>query len=274
MKKLVLFFVPVVVIAVLSFRGIEQKNQIAKSVCDSLQISAQEHLTMAVLWYQRSAEMKALYIQSYNMAKISLENQIKKSSSGDKLAVVLDIDETVLDNSPYEAMMIEKGFSHSVKSWKEWTKLAIAKPLPGVIDFLLFVKSKGIEAFYVSNRETDEREATLKNMINEKIPFADTSHIYLKGKESNKTARYNEINKKYKIVLTIGDNLRDFNEVFGNRKNNYGLNIVDSLKTQLRENFILLPNPMYGDWEKAIYGGKYPSEPEKNKLRKLALKSY
>ncbi|NTW31851.1 MAG: 5'-nucleotidase, lipoprotein e(P4) family, partial [Bacteroidetes bacterium] len=176
--------------------------------------------------------------------------------------------------SPYEAKMIEKGFSYSSKTWKEWTKLAIAKPLPGVIDFLTYAKSKGVEAFFVSNRETDERDATLKNMINEKIPFADTTHMYLKGKQSDKTARYNEISKKYKIILTIGDNLRDFNEVFGTRKNDYGMNLVDSLKTQLSENFILLPNPMYGDWEKAIYGGKFPSEPEKNKMRKLALKSY
>jgi len=275
MKRIALVLIPVIVLATVSCKNNDEKLHQAGSVCDSLNMSAQEHMVMSVLWYQKSAEMKALYYQSYNMAKIALDNQLKKCKASDKKAIILDIDETVLDNSPYQAMMIEKGVAYSPKTWKEWTKTANAKPTPGVIDFLNYAKSKGVELFYVSNRDMDERDATLKNMIKENIPFADTTHIFLKvNGQSNKTGRYKSIEKKNKILLTIGDNLRDFNEIFANRKTNYGLNMVDSLKNQFGENFIILPNPMYGDWEKAIYGGKFPSEVEKNKIRKTALQAY
>ncbi len=274
MKKIALLLIPFLVIVALSFKSYDNSSIKSASVCDSLNISSQEHLMMSVLWYQRSAEMKALYYQCYNMAKMIVDNKLKENKAVTKNAVVLDIDETVLDNSPYEAWMIDKSFPYSVKTWKIWTKAAIAKPTPGVVEFLNYIKSKGVEAFYVSNREIDERDATLKNMINEKIPFADSIHILLKNNSSNKTDRYKSIEKKYKIILTIGDNLRDYNEIFGNRKNNYGLNMADSLKNQFGESFVILPNPMYGDWEKAIYNGKFPSEVEKNKIRRAALQPY
>jgi len=276
MKKIALVLIPVIVLLAVSFKNNDDvKFHQTTGVCDSLNMSAKEHLVMSVLWYQKSAEMKALYYQSFNMARIALDNQLKKIAAGDKKAVVLDIDETVLDNSPYQAMMIEKGIGYSAKTWKEWTKTANAKPTPGVVDFLNYAKSKGVEVFYVSNRDIDERDATLKNMIKENIPFADTMHVLLRVKgQSNKTDRYKSIEKKNKILLTIGDNLRDFNEIFANRKTNYGFNMVDSLKEQFGETFIMLPNPMYGDWEKAIYGGRFPTEVEKNKIRKAALQAY
>lgn len=275
MKKISIILIPVVTILVVLSLSFKSKDAVkADSVCDSLDISSQEHLMMSVLWYQRSAEMKAMYYQSYNLAKMVLENKLKNISGAEKTAVVLDIDETVLDNSPIEAKMIKEGFPFSTKKWKEWTSLAQAKPLPGVLDFLYYAKSKGVDIFYVSNRDIDERTATIKNMINEKIPNADTVHVLLRvNKVSNKTERYNKILKTHKILLTIGDNLCDFKEIFSNRKNNYGINMADSLKAEFGSSFIMLPNPMYGDWEKAVNGG-YPSEVVKNKKRKEALISY
>jgi 5'-nucleotidase (lipoprotein e(P4) family) len=275
MKKIVLILIPVITLLAVSFTTINKDSNKGGSVCDSLNMSSQEHLVMSVVWYQKSAEMKALYYQGFNFAKVSIENKFKNVGPSTKSAIVLDIDETVLDNSPYEAMMINKGIPYSTKTWKEWTKLAKAKPTPGVVDFLNYVKSKGIQAFYVSNRDMDERDATIKNMLAENIPFADTTHLLLRvNGNSNKTDRYKSVEKNYKILLTIGDNLRDYSEIFANRKINYGMNMADSLKTTFGEDFIILPNPMYGDWEKAVYGGKFPSEVEKNKLRKAAMVSY
>jgi 5'-nucleotidase (lipoprotein e(P4) family) len=275
MKKIVLIIVPVMVIFILSFKSIESIPSKGNSVCDSLSMSSQEHLVMSVNWYQRSAEMRAMYYQCFHQAKLALDNKLTDVDATDKKAVVLDIDETILDNSPYEAMMIQKNLGYSNKTWKEWTKLAIAKPTPGVVDFLDYAKSKGVIVFYVSNRDIDERETTLKNMQKENMPFADTSHVLLKvNGSSDKTPRYLKIAENYKILLTIGDNLRDFKEIFGNRKVNYGINMADSLKDQFGINFIMLPNPMYGDWEKAIYHNTYPSDVEKSKLRKAALISY
>lgn len=275
MKKIILVLIPVITLLAVSFTTVNKDSDKGRSVCDSLNISAQEHLVMSVVWYQKSAEMRALYYQGFNFARIAIDNKMKNLEPAVKKAVVLDIDETVLDNSPYEAMMIQKGIPYSTKTWKEWTKLAIAKPTPGAVEFLNQLKSKGIVAFYVSNRDMDERDATLKNMLAENIPFADTTHLLLRVKgNSNKTDRYKSVEKNYKILLTIGDNLRDYSEMFSNRKNNYGMNMADSLKTKFGEDFIILPNPMYGDWEKAVYNGKFPSEVEKNKLRNAALVSY
>ena len=245
-----------------------------ETVCDSIEISASEYLVGATLWFQKSAEMRAVYYQSYRYAELALENQLNKLEDKTKTAVVLDIDETVLDNSPYEGMLIQKSLTYSPATWKEWTNLAKAKALPGVVEFTRYAKSKGVEVFYVSNRSIDEREATIKNMINEKLPDADERHIFLKTDESSKMPRYEIIAKEYNILLFVGDNLRDFDENFANRHENYGFALVDSLKNQFGEKYIILPNPVYGEWEKAIYQGKSPNAKESNRLRKQAIHSY
>jgi 5'-nucleotidase (lipoprotein e(P4) family) len=271
-----------IAIAVLLISGIyliscNSKTQIQKpeTICDSIEMSASENLVNATLWFQKSAERRALYYQSYNYAKIAIDNQLKNHKGKNKNAVVLDIDETVLDNSPYQGMLIKQSLSFTSQTWKEWTNLAIAKALPGAVDFTNYAKSKGIDVFYVSNRDDDEKNATIRNLINEKFPFADENHVFCRiNKESSKTSRYDSISKTHQILLIVGDNLRDFDELFGNRSKNYGFDALDSMYNQLGEKFILLPNPMYGDWEKAIYGRKYPNEIERNKLRKQALQSF
>ncbi len=274
MKKIALILIPVAIVLALAFKNNESEKTQANSVCDSLKMSAEEHLVMSVLWYQKSAEMRACYYQSFNMARMALDNKLKNAGPTDKNAVVLDVDETVLDNSPFEANMILTDSAYTAKSWKFWTNKAVAKPTPGVLDFLNYAKSKGVIIFYVTNRDITDRAATLKNMLNEKFPFADTTHILCQKKQSDKTGRYKSIAENYKILLTIGDNLRDYNEIFGHRKTNYGLNMADSLKNRFGSEFIIIPNPMYGDWEKAIYSGIFPSEVEKNKIRKAALQGY
>lgn len=251
-----------------------QTNKLA-TVSDSSKIVVSDHLLLATLWYQKSAENRAMYYQCYNFAKLALDNQLKSQKNKTKNAVVLDIDETVLNNSPYQVMLIQKGLSYSPQTWKKWSKLAQAKALPGAVEFTNYAKSKGVEVFFVSNRDEDEKDATIKNLANEKFPFVDEKHIFFRvNKESNKIPRYDIIAQDYKILLFVGDNLRDFEEFFANREKDYGFNQVDSIRNQFGENFILLPNPMYGEWEKAIYGGKYPADNEKNKLLKQALTCY
>jgi 5'-nucleotidase (lipoprotein e(P4) family) len=275
MKKIAIILIPVMVIVIMAFSIKGSKTPQTTSVCDSLDMSLNEHTVMSVLWFQNSAEMRASYYQAYNFAKQTLDKKLKTLPTTGKKAVVLDIDETVLDNSPYQGQMIKSNFTFATKIWKEWTSLGIANPTPGVVDFLNYAKSNGVEVFFVSNRDDDEMSSTIKNMISKNIPFADTSHIFLRKKwKSDKTERYQKIAKNYKILLTIGDNLRDFQEMFSKGSATDRINKVDSLSAVFGENFIMLPNPMYGDWEKAIYSGKYPSEVAKNKLRKAAIKGY
>ena len=246
-----------------------------QTACDSSKVSVSEHLLDATLWFQKSAEMRASYYQCYNFAKLALDNQLRLHKTSGKKAVVLDIDETVLDNSPYQGMLIQKGLSFTSETWKEWTKLASAKALSGAVEFTNYAKQKGVEVFYVSNRDVDESDVTILNLTKEKFPFADAQHIYFRvNKESSKIPRYNQIAKEYRILLFVGDNLRDFEEIFANRKVNFGFNQVDSMKNVFGEKYIMLPNPMYGEWEKAIYGGTFPSEKERIKLKKQALQAF
>lgn len=208
-----------------------------------------DQLLLSVLWFQRSAEMQALFYQGYNIAKKSLMDKLKASENTRPKAVVLDIDETVLDNSPVEAMQIIRNLPFSDSLWVSWIKKASAETLPGVVDFLKFSDSLGVEIFYVSNRNyKEEYLPTLNNLRQKGLPFADSLHILLRREVSSKEIRRNSIEEKYDILLLIGDNLADFDTVFDVRGEDLGFGAVKSNDKRFGTDFIMLPNPMYGPW--------------------------
>lgn len=235
---------------------------------------SQDHLIMSVLWYQKSAEMKALYYQCFNWAKIKVDINVADDTDTKK-AIVVDIDETMLDNSPFETNCIRTGKGYSSETWNEWTSKVSAKALPGAVEFTNYAKQKGVEIYYISNRNVDEFDVTLKNLQKEGFAFADSSHLLLKTNTSNKTARRNIVKENYEIILLIGDNLGDFSEIFEDRSENFGFNTVEENKAKFGDKFIVLPNPMYGSWEGAVFGNKRGlSNEEKYNLRKESLIGY
>jgi len=236
-----------------------------------------EHLVMATDWFQKSAEMRACYYQAYNLAKFTLKEHYEHYQGKKPTAVVLDIDETILDNSPFEVHLIKTGGSYSGKSWKKWTDQMAAKALPGALDFTLFAKKTGVEVIYISNRKSVEMSSTLKNLQALGFPNADSAFVLLKGpKESgDKTSRREQVSTNYEVLLYIGDNLTDYDQNFANRGNNLGFKLVDEFKDDFGDKFIMLPNPMYGEWEGAIYGNDFSKNPEeKSRLRKEILEGY
>jgi 5'-nucleotidase (lipoprotein e(P4) family) len=124
---------------------------------------ASDYLIQAVLWYQSSPEMQALYLQGFNMAKMNLASFVKDRKDKPQ-AVVVDIDETMLDNSPFEGRLIHTGKSFKPEIWKEWSDQAKAKALPGAVDFTKLAKSLGITVIFISNRDTSEMSNTIKNL--------------------------------------------------------------------------------------------------------------
>ncbi len=212
---------------------------------------------MATLWFQQSAEMEAAYLQAYNHAKLLLASKLDTLSKEGTYGVVLDIDETVLDNSPAEVILIQNGDTFSPDNWNEWTSQARDRALPGVKDFIEFSMKNGVEVFYISNRTVDELEPTLKNLRELDFPNADSAHVFLKEETSDKTERRAKVSELADIILYVGDNLRDYSEVFGDRGADLGKGLVHSTKEDWLNNFIILPNPTYGEWEKAIYGNNY-----------------
>jgi 5'-nucleotidase (lipoprotein e(P4) family) len=228
----------------------------------------QDPLLLPVLWFQKSGEMQALYYQGYNIAKSSLEEKIKKSENKRHKAVIMDIDETVLDNSPVEAYQAINNVPFSDTVWNRWVNLGSAEPLPGAVDFTKFAESKGVEIFYITNRAfPGSYKPTIENLRNKGFPFADTIHLVLKKEGSSKKTRRDILSEKYDILLLIGDNLADFDDVFDNRGVDLSFGAVKNKMNEFGSKFIILPNPMYGPWINSAIKNQ-PGSSTKEKLMK------
>lgn len=228
----------------------------------------------AALWQQQSGEYKALCLQAYQLAAWRLDQYL--AQKGDKpLAVVTDIDETVLDNSPYSVHQALAGKAYDEKSWAEWTAKAAADTVPGAPSFFRYAASKGVKVFYITNRAEAERAATLQNLRHYGFPDADDQHLLLKTTGSAKEPRRQQVLQQYDIVLLFGDNLSDFSAIFDKKpfeeRNAAALQSAPSFGSR----YIVLPNPMYGDWEGALYNYQYKlTPPQKDSVLKSRLKNY
>jgi 5'-nucleotidase (lipoprotein e(P4) family) len=209
---------------------------------------------MAVLWFQRSAEYRALCYQAYNLAELRVKEYLAHPEKEKEAAVIFDIDETLLDNSPQEALNIIDNKTFTQERWKSWSDQASAAAIPGSLEFCRFLADHDIQVIYVSNRMNAEATMTLLNLQKWNFPFADSSHLYLKTTASSKEERRNRVESQYHVILLVGDNLSDFDQVFEDRSANFGYATADSLRAEFGKKFILLPNPMYGDWTKPLSG--------------------
>ena len=216
--------------------------------------SGQDHLTMATLWTQQAGEAKALSYQAFNIAKTELKKQLRRKNKK-PLAVVVDVDETVLDNSPFQARGILKN-TRSPDGWREWIDAAEAKPLPGAIEFLNYAKKRGVAVFYITNRKQIGRDATIKNLRAVGFPV-NPEHVMCRITSSSKKERRSEVLENFKIALLMGDNLGDFSELFELNNVKKRNQLVDEHKNHFGSKFIVLPNAMYGNWEGAVYKGNF-----------------
>jgi len=217
---------------------------------------------MATLWYQKSGEMRALCYQAYNLAEIRVRDYLENKDTDVTAAVIFDIDETLVDNSPSEALNILEGKPFTPERWKAWTDKASARALPGALEFCRFLAYNNIEIIYLSNRQNTEVLTTMKNLRDLGFPYADRNHLYLKAETSSKEIRRNIVEQRFTVILLVGDNLADFDQVFEDRSLNLGFNTVDSLRVEFGKKFIILPNPMYGDWTKPLYGSQKNLTPQ------------
>jgi 5'-nucleotidase (lipoprotein e(P4) family) len=228
----------------------------------------------AALWQQKSAEYKALCFQAYNIAKLRLNERLLQPQEK-PLVIVTDIDETILDNSPYTVHTALHGQPYTDKTWLEWTAKAAADTVPGALSFLQFASSKGVHVFYVTNRAESEREATLKNLKRWQFPDADNAHLLLKTTTSGKESRRLQVAATNEIVLLMGDNLSDFAVIFDKLSADKREEITKQSAADFGNKFIVLPNPMYGDWLPAMFEYNYKrSTPEMDSILKSKLKDY
>lgn len=204
------------------------------------------------LWQQRAAEYKALCVQAYQVAAQRVEVMSHQQTLRPR-AIVTDIDETVLDNSPFSAKTALAGQPYSQQAWEEWTAQAACDTVPGALAFFKYAAEKGFTIYYITNRLEKERAATLKNLQRWDFPFADNAHLLLSDGNSNKEPRRAEVAGKYEIAMLLGDNLGDFSELFYRRSPVERNEAVEKLQAEFGGRFIVLPNVMYGDWLSALY---------------------
>ena len=209
------------------------------------------------------------------MARMSLDRDIRVARTRLKRAVIVDVDETVLDNSPYQAMLVKTRTSYESKSWHDWCEKAKAAAIPGAVEFLRYANSRGVRVFYISNRRETEKQCTARNLKQAGFPDVSDETVLVRTDVSSKQPRRDAVAKKHRVVLLIGDNLNDFAEIFETSKTiDSRLAAVEQNKPNFGARFIVLPNVMYGAWEEAIYGEARLTEEQKAEKRRKTLKDF
>lgn len=254
-------------------------------------VADNEYQVGAVMYMQKAAEFRALSYQAFNVAKIYLDadfdkknlKQLPKAELKMPRAVVVDVDETVLDNSQNTAYLIKNRMPYSPAIWTDWVKMKKAKPMPGAVDFLNYAKNKGVRIFYVTNRNTAEKEGTIGNLKDSGFPDVSEETVMVKTTDSGKEIRRGMISKDYRIVLLMGDNLNDLSELFEKSTNVKDqkatvaerLTETDKAREMFGRKYIVLPNAIYGAWEDALYNyDRNLSEAEKAQKRQSSIESY
>lgn len=233
-----------------------------------------DYLLMSALYVQHSAEYKALCWQTYGWAKRALADQLTEAPVNP--AIVLDLDETVLDNSPYSGWQVVNNQPYAKESWMQWTTLADADTVPGVSGFLHWVDRAGVKIFYVSNRRVAELDATLTNLNKLGLPQADSQSVLLRDTTSSKVPRRNTITEQgYSIVMLCGDNLNDFAADFEEGNGRQRKEAAYAHQAKWGTTWIVLPNPTYGAWDGALFDFNYElSLAQRDSIRKSRLRSF
>jgi 5'-nucleotidase (lipoprotein e(P4) family) len=181
-----------------------------------------------------------------------------------KPAVILDIDETVLDNSAYQARLIRDHSYYNDASWAAWVKEEKARALPGALAFTKFAARHGIQVIYLSNRAKELDEYTRANLrklgfpVHGKFAFLGLG-TYVKGCEqigTQKTCRRELVGKHYRVLMEFGDQVTDFttvlaNTVAGRRK------AMEPYLDWIGQRWFVFPNPLYGSWQPALFDNSW-----------------
>ena len=250
--------------------------------------SYQKQSLLAVLFKRTSAEYKANTYQAYASAKKNIDKAlddrswtalVNQTKNYEDLppAIILDIDETVLDNSEHQVRSIKNGTNYPI-GWKEWVSEESASALPGVKEFLTYAKAKGIKIFYVTNRTHDLEEYTRNNVKALGLPLDNDVDVLLmkneKGWTSDKTSRRDLIKKDYRVIQIFGDQLDDFIPLKDTASSvNSRKELIDQYADMWGEKWYMLINPMYGEWEETLYEHCWSCFPEESDRVKQRLKA-
>ena len=248
----------------------------------------------AVLWVQRSAEYQANAESIFRAATAQLDRALASPAwdalvpaeraqtapaAGLPPAVIMDIDETVLDNSPYQARLVASGGEYDEASWADWVEERSARPVPGVLAFARAAQARGVTIVYLSNRARHLGEATLANLRAVGMPVKDESVFLGLGTHvedcdqqgSEKRCRRLLAGRSYRVLMQFGDQLGDFVEVLANTPAARAAQL-DQSREWFGERWWMLANPAYGSWEPAMFDNAWHLPREaRRRLKREAL---
>jgi 5'-nucleotidase (lipoprotein e(P4) family) len=235
-----------------------------------------EYQLGAILWTQSSAEYRALAYQTFVLARLRLDQDLRNRKRTTKPpAVIVDVDETVLDNSRFQAELLLRGVAYTTEGWKAWCDRAEAGAVPGAVDFLKYAASRGARVFYITNRRQPEKAGTASNLAKLGFPGVTEESVMVReqGTTASKESRREKVRLRYWIAMLVGDNLNDFDDNFSGKSIADRSAEVDRERSEFGSRFIVVPNPMYGDWENAVNNNQSNLTDEQREAnRRAALK--
>jgi len=239
--------------------GCSQRRTPSSAPATTVVENPQAKLLQANLWVQQSAEYRALCRQVYRNAAERIVDVLQRSRFAKPPAVVLDLDETVIDNSGFQTFLYRQSASYSSEAWTRWVRWQAAQPtvaaVPGALEFLDAIEAAGATAVFISNRREENREHTVTAL--RKLGILDSDDpkkLLLRTGPSSKTERRERVAASFTIVALVGDNLADFDDGFEASAGD-----LETRNARVAEHgdrwgaqWFVLPNPAYGDWERPL----------------------
>lgn len=240
----------------------------------------------SVLWMSQAAEWRAACTQAYKLATLQLDAALRapkwtaaveQTGNYAKLppAVIFDIDETLFDNAPYDALMVQAGKGYDPTSFMNWNESGRIRALSGSVSFAQAVARRGVTPFYITNRSAGEKAVTLRNLRRLGFPVRSDAQLLLKGAKpewtSDKTFRRGFVAQRFRVLLLIGDDFNDFLSAPATSTTQQRLQLKARYDAYWGDKWIIIPNPHYGSWERAITQGKAGAEAVSRKLDALAV---
>ncbi len=225
----------------------------------------------ATVWIQASAEYRAASLQTYANARRALDQALadrtwagatEDDAADQPPAVILDVDETVLDNTPFQARVIRLGKSFDKEMFTQWVNEAAAPAVPGAAEFLAYAHSRGVTPFYITNRDAPHEErGTVENLRRAGFPVrSDIDVVLLRGEngwKSDKSERRAHVAASHRVLLLVGDDLNDFANAREKSQAEREA-IVGRHEAWWGSRWFMISNPMYGSWERALVGTGHP----------------
>ena len=241
-------------------------------------------MLLANLWMQRAVEYKANTLTVYALARLRLEEALADRSwtaapaeqKGDfhnlPPAVIVDVDETVLDNSKYEVWLMQADQSFSTKTWNQFCAAQISTAIPGAVEFTKYADTKGVKVFYVTNRGAETEKDTRANMEKLGFPMGGNVDTFLMQGEKPewvgaKSTRRAAITKDYRVVLNIGDNLGDFDDRYRSSEPDR-IKAFEAGMPYWGKQWLMLSNPTYGSFDTSPFGHDFKKSRDEQRKAK------